>query len=153
MTAPPVIALTAHALEESLGKCLDAGCTAYVLKPATRDVLWAAILEALGNGPEKSEESFVVEADLDLEPLLPGYVQGRREDCRTIRDALERGDYDEIRTLGHRMKGSGGGYGMDAVSEIGGDMESAALEKDSEKIRKLADRLMQFCNKCIFVRK
>ncbi len=38
-----------------------------------------------------------------------------------------RGDYATIRTLGHQMAGTGGGYGFDPITEIGGALEESAL--------------------------
>ncbi|KYG67020.1 hypothetical protein AZI86_08360 [Bdellovibrio bacteriovorus] len=43
----PIIALTAHAMKEEGEKCLDAGCTAVLTKPARRQDLMARISEVL----------------------------------------------------------------------------------------------------------
>lgn len=43
----PIIALTAHAMKEEGEKCMDAGCTAVLTKPARRQDLMARISEVL----------------------------------------------------------------------------------------------------------
>ena len=46
-----------------------------------------------------------------------------------MQEALEQGDFETVRLLGHSMKGAGGGYGFDAITDIGAALEEAA--KDS----------------------
>ena len=58
---------------------------------------------------------FVVVVDDDLQDLIPDYLEGRRKDIAAIRSALERDDLESIRSIGHKMKGSGGGYGFDRL--------------------------------------
>lgn len=61
-----------------------------------------------------------------LESLIPRYLERRRADLTTIRQAVEAGDFEAITMIGHSMKGSGGGYGFDLVTECGGRIEDAA---------------------------
>ena len=57
--------------------------------------------------------------DEDLGDLIPGYLENRKKDVVEILNCLNRRDYETIRSLGHKMKGSGGGYGFDTITEIG----------------------------------
>jgi HPt (histidine-containing phosphotransfer) domain-containing protein len=83
--------------------------------------------------------------DRDLEDLIPGFISNRRRDTERIEAALEQGDFDAIRIVGHSMKGSGGGYGFDAITDLGARIEKAALDLDSGAIaavnRELRDYL------------
>jgi HPt (histidine-containing phosphotransfer) domain-containing protein len=79
---------------------------------------------------ERRPGKVIVIPDPEIEDLIPGYLDHRLGDLRTLRDALEKADYDAIRILGHSMKGSGGGYGFDTISEIGLVLENAASVKD-----------------------
>ena len=54
-----------------------------------------------------------------------------RSDLAALAAALQGGDYDAIRVMGHNMKGSGGGYGFDAITKIGASLEAAA-KKESD---------------------
>lgn len=87
---------------------------------------------------------FVVYADPELAELIPGYLLHRKEDVRAIAAALSSGDYGLIENLGHTMKGSGGGYGFDAISEIGGKIEESAQKKKSDEIRKALKELEDY---------
>mgnify|MGYP001954705437 CR=1 FL=1 len=58
--------------------------------------------------------------DPDLARLVPGYLAARRDDLETLHDHLEAGEFDAIETLGHQLLGSGGTYGFDTLSQLGG---------------------------------
>jgi HPt (histidine-containing phosphotransfer) domain-containing protein len=81
-----------------------------------------------------------VTVDDDIVDLVPGYVAAQRKNVTTLQDLLERGDFKGIRQQGHKMKGSGAGYGLPGVTRVGSQLEMAAAHGDSESVRKsLAD--------------
>lgn len=82
----------------------------------------------------KQPEAVRVSIDPDLRDLIPGFLQNRRHDIQTLQNAAAVGDLETIRTLGHRMRGDGGGYGFSRISEIGCALEKAALEKNTRDI-------------------
>ena len=86
------------------------------------------------NRPAQEIERITAYIDSDLEEIVPGFLENRRGDVQTIAEALERGDYETIQVLGHRMKGSGGGYGFDPISDIGRSLEEASKERDRQVI-------------------
>ena len=71
-----------------------------------------------------------VSIDPDLEDLIPGFLGNRRQDVERIRTLLAGADFDEVRLIGHSMKGSGGGYGFDPITDCGARIEEAALLED-----------------------
>ena len=85
-----------------------------------------------------------VNIDPDLEDLIPGFLNNRRNDVEQIRASLRTGDYATIRLLGHSMKGAGGGYGFDPITEYGGEMEQAALQQDVAAIEASLARLADY---------
>ena len=96
------------------------------------------------SGGSDTTGRIVVNVDPDIEDLIPGYLQGRKKDIATIHEALKNGDYDTARRIGHQMKGSGGGYGFDAVTEIGQAVELAAKAKDHDAIIARMDELADY---------
>ena len=70
--------------------------------------------------------------DRDLEDLIPGYLSNRERDVAKVAEALAAGDFETLRVIGHSMKGSGGGYGFDALSDLGSQIEQAALARNAE---------------------
>ncbi len=77
-------------------------------------------------------------------PLIPTFLGNRRADIATIRAALTRQDYGTIRLLGHRMKGDGGSYGLDRITEIGADLETAAMVPDLAAMHRSLEDLEDF---------
>jgi HPt (histidine-containing phosphotransfer) domain-containing protein len=76
----------------------------------------------------------------ELADLIPRYLERRHADAVAIEAALLAEDMDTVRMLGHSMKGSGGGYGFNGITDIGLRLEDAGRDGDAEATRKaLAD--------------
>ncbi len=90
------------------------------------------------------EEKIQVSIDKDLEDLIPGYIENRHKDIKSIEAALDSGDYETIRILGHSMKGSGGGYGFDEITTIGMNLEKTAKEKNADEIKNWLEKLLYY---------
>ena len=91
-----------------------------------------------------AEDAIPVQIDQDLEGIIPGFLENRRRDVQTLETALQENNLAEIRTIGHRMKGDGGGYGFDAISIMGEALEQAAAREDRDAIRRQTAELIDF---------
>ena len=94
-------------------------------------------------------DKIVVNIDPDLEELIPGFLGNRANDVGAIRAHLDSGDYDAIRILGHSMKGAGGGYGFDRITELGAVIESAAAAGDADAIRAANEQLDDYLGRVV----
>ncbi len=72
--------------------------------------------------------------DEDVLELIPGYLTYGRNELGVLQDAVTRTDFETLRDLSHKMKGSGGGYGLDRITEIGSKLESSAKAQDLSAI-------------------
>jgi len=97
-----------------------------------------------------SGDKIIVYVDSDIEDLVPGFLENRGRDITSIKEALSNNDYEAIRIIGHSMKGTGGGYGFDSISDIGSSIETEAENRDSEKIREQTEKLSSYL-KCVEV--
>lgn len=81
----------------------------------------------------------------DIADLIPVFFENRKKEVETLRAALAASDYEQLRQLGHRMKGVGNSYGFAKVSEIGKRVEDGARGTDRASIdaciREYADYL------------
>ena len=93
------------------------------------------------------DEKITVKIDADLKELIPGYLNNRQLDIKNIITSLEKGGYETIRIIGHSMKGSGGGYGFDLITELGRAIEQAAKEKDDDLIKAKVEELKEYLGK------
>jgi len=62
----------------------------------------------------------------DLEDLVPTFLKNRAKELESLRAAVAGGDMEQLRQLGHRMKGVGNSYGFEKVSTLGKQIEDAA---------------------------
>lgn len=92
----------------------------------------------------KKNGKIIVNVDPDLEELIPDFMANRQEDIQSITEALAKNDLETIRILGHSMKGSGGGYGFDEITTIGGFIEKAATKPDIGEIKKRVEELSSY---------
>jgi len=81
-----------------------------------------------------AENNHTVIVAKDLADLIPVFFQNRQKEIETLRSALSAGDYEQLRQVGHRMKGVGNSYGFAKVSEIGRRVEDSARSGDKPGI-------------------
>jgi len=86
----------------------------------------------------------IVEVDQDLSDLIPGFLARKRADVASIFEAVGRRDYEEISRVAHRIKGEGGSYGFDAMTEMGRSMQHAAAIRDDGAVTTLARQLLNY---------
>ena len=98
-----------------------------------------------GTVPPREPEKIFVRIDVALQDLIPQFLANRRRDIETLQQALAESNFTVAQTLGHRLKGDGGGYGFEGISEIGSLLEAAAARQDhagiERQVVKLADYL------------
>jgi len=96
-------------------------------------------------------DTITIEVDSEVQSIVPEFLENRKKDCLRISSLLEMDSYNEIRTLGHRMKGAGGSYGFDDISEIGEAIEEGALAADSESISNAVLQLSNYLDRVAVV--
>ena len=150
----PIVALTAYALPKEIERGRRAGCTAHLTKPVSRK----ALLEMLeryrrptgtrwedGTTPKRIEVTVDPgKIDPRLEAIRPAYLQARRTDIQAVLTALDNFDYETIRTVGHKMRGSGTGYGFPEITAVGQRLELAAEDRNPQLIRERVDELSRY---------
>jgi HPt (histidine-containing phosphotransfer) domain-containing protein len=77
-----------------------------------------------------NNESFKVVVAKDLEDLIPVFIKNRHKEVDALKTALAAADFEQLRHLGHRMKGVGNSYGFERVSQFGKQVEDGARSGD-----------------------
>jgi len=128
----PIIALTAHALEEERERCTVSGFTAFLSKPIRKSQLLTALATHCAI-TDTVQQDFGVPPE--IQALVPQYLEGRLKDLHLLSQALSGKDYETIRIIGHNIKGTGAAYGFPALTVAGAIIESAAKNRDDDGIR------------------
>lgn len=91
-----------------------------------------------------SEKKIVVHIDIDLEDLTPGFLENRQSDMQKLQEALEKQDFETIRSIGHNLKGVGGGYGFHDITVMGAAIEEGAKEHNLEIVNDNVKKLSHY---------
>ena len=77
-----------------------------------------------------NDDAYKVIVAKDLEDLIPVFMKNRHKELDSLRTALAAADFEQLRQLGHRMKGVGNSYGFTLVSTFGKHIEDGARTGD-----------------------
>src|SRR3954465_12408998 len=84
---------------------------------------------------------------LTTRPDLPETWSGPLLHHAEGHDPLDRGDFETVESLGHGMKGAGGSYGFQAITDIGAALEQAAESVDNDASRKWVGELSSYLDR------
>ncbi|TCS73054.1 hypothetical protein EDC61_103177 [Sulfuritortus calidifontis] len=147
----PILAMTAHALDEERQRSLQAGMNDHLTKPVVPEQLYAALARWCRRkptaGPASEGSDTVVEPGPAL-PELPGidvagalarvrgktalylsmlkrFADGSDAEIMTITRALGQSDTEMARRAAHKLKGSAGNLGLIDVYQAASELEQA----------------------------
>jgi len=143
----PIIALTANGLLEARQQSQAAGCDDFLTKPIKMETILKAIeRHAEGSATtaepqvagSKNGDPFIGDA---LAQLLSKFIRNRRHDVTLLQTAIKEENFDQIRTIGHCIKGLAGSYGLHEIGAIGDHIEQAALNRKLDRVAHEVSRL------------
>lgn len=90
------------------------------------------------------QEKITVKIDPDLEELIPGFLENRLRDITNLKAASSNNDFEALKSIGHSLKGVGGGYGFAMITQLGADIELLAKANDISRIRQRISELEDY---------
>jgi CheY-like chemotaxis protein len=137
----PIIALTGSTFQEEGSTCLDAGFDDFFEKSTIQETLASIIQKHV---PTTHVQPDKIHLDKSILPLIPEYLENRKEDVQRIRYALEKQNFDTIEDLGHKMKGSGKCFGFEKISMLGHRIEMFAKQKNAGEIAESVEQMQDY---------
>ncbi len=68
--------------------------------------------------------------DPEFQDLIRKYLDYLQKELERVKESIQQSNFLEIRQFGHNLKGTGGGYGFDEFTKLGGEINLAAHEED-----------------------
>ncbi|NLF84048.1 MAG: response regulator, partial [Candidatus Gastranaerophilales bacterium] len=169
----PIIALTAHAMEEAKHKCKEAGMDDYLSKPFEIEKMINTInyhlkrIEFIGNKPENSTTDKPVEATGRITDdiitgimetlqftkeealgLFKGYMETLPEQLNIIKEACNAQDFEVIKRTAHTLKGSS--VRIEKLRELFLNLEKATDSCNIELCSSLLTEIEEFTATLIY---
>lgn len=157
--APPVAAMTAHALAEEVGKCAAAGMVAHLSKPLDWNNVAALLVDRPGNSHDRPADTGATAAkdpmSMDCAPdqlsmsdsgnetdneLLQMFYQSAPLEIKQLRAACRLRDHNSFLAYAHSLKGACATVHAGLMWQICSDLEAAAREQDWDSISALLDK-------------
>ena len=116
-----IIAVSADDSPQGRQEMLDAGADEFLYKPFERGQLFAMAGALLGvdEAVQETDPIFSSKASDDgMRPIIEDFVSDLGTYIGKLHQAVTAHDYGSISGLCHKLKGGGGGYGFDAVTDV-----------------------------------
>jgi HPt (histidine-containing phosphotransfer) domain-containing protein len=79
--------------------------------------------------------------------LIPRYLENRRREVQILAQAYQKRDFQTIQGIGHKLKGNAASYGFEYLTEIGTNLESAAMAQEDGSILPLIRKYEDYLSK------
>jgi CheY-like chemotaxis protein len=145
-----MIAVTAETAPNRIQAAQAAGAAAIIRKPYDFDVLMTTLAAFLKDGDLTAEQLIhsTMAAKPEFAPVLAQYVDGVKGLAVSLKQALDQGDFEQVRAKCQTLKGSGTGFGFaqlsDAAKEAGRMLDTTRSVAESAT---LIESLLQICRR------
>ena len=96
------------------------------------------------NRNSEEQDEIVVRIDATIRDIIPDFLQHRAENVTMLFSALEAGDFDAVRQIGHDIEGSGGAFGFKTMASLGRSLRLAGTDEVHGEVRSLAEELASY---------
>ncbi len=124
---------------------------AYLTKPIKQDARHAAggssaspRSAAVQKGSDRARRKITRSADQKIADRAPAFLEHCRQNLIAMGHALNRADFEAVLVIGHNMRGSGGAFGFQPITDIEAALEQAAVRGDAIDMRTQLEALSRY---------
>ncbi|WP_455222139.1 ATP-binding protein [Kaarinaea lacus] len=150
----PIVALTANATNEDKMICINAGCNDFLTKPTPREKLFKMTSRYLQPIEQTNEPigpifSTLLSEDPTFADLVEKFVAELPEKIDKLHHAYQQKDWVTLKDGLHNLKGMGGGFGYQILTELAGKAEFQIFSEHYEAAKSFLDEISKKCD-CIY---
>ena len=142
----PIIAMTANAMREDRERCLNVGCDDFVAKPVQRSELYK-ILDKFSQSPGTEQDeglaSTLYQTDPDMVGMLGTFLAVLPDYIDQCESALKTENWQDLKRVLHILKGMGGSYGYDIITDTAAEGEDLLEAEDYKSATACVEKLAQ----------
>ncbi len=173
----PIIALTGNAMKGDRQRCLDVGCHDFLTKPVNVDLLVQTVAQWTNAAANESDttpqplpsewkllqsvEQLAAECqssftslhsslpmdDDEIREIVADYIPRMKERIQTLKQTIEREDWDEAIQHAHWLKGSAGTTGFLPISELANSLQEALKVNQHDSCERLIGELVKLADR------
>jgi len=135
----PIVMLTANNDQVSISQTLQAGASEHLAKPIDTAAFYAMLNTYLG--ARSYQQAPLASQKFTQLTLL--YVASFSEKIKAMQHAMSQQDWPQLKLQMHKIKGSAGSYGFQAISEIATHIESLLDQQQFQSVNQQLNAMCQ----------
>lgn len=97
------------------------------------------------------EQPIFVTIDECLKDLATPYLEKREKELLLIPEALRQGNFEAIQTIGHKISGNAGMFGLTQLGELAARLEKEADHRNLQNVLDISTKMTQLIKKVRFI--
>jgi HPt (histidine-containing phosphotransfer) domain-containing protein len=81
--------------------------------------------------------SILYKINQELKEIVPPFIKTREDDIELLNNFFAEKNFEELKSIGHKIKGTSGSYEFMELSSLGEKIEQAASTKDIKALEEL----------------